>query len=74
MADRRTRGTPAAGDRVVWPSGVQLRYGITGVTRWRWERSGKLPARDVHIGGKSGWRPETLEAAEQSGAFGPDAA
>ncbi len=64
MSDRRKRPAPVSGERVVWPAGVQARYGISGVTRWRWEREGKLPARDVHIGGRSGWRPETLDAAE----------
>jgi hypothetical protein len=53
------------GSRVVWPAGVQEFYGISSVTRWRWEREGKLPPRDVHIGGRSGWRFETLASAEQ---------
>jgi hypothetical protein len=53
------------GTRVVWPAGVQEFYGISSVTRWRWEREGKLPKRDVFIGGRSGWRPETLASAEQ---------
>jgi predicted DNA-binding transcriptional regulator AlpA len=59
---------PRQGDVVVWPSGVQQRYGISNVTRWRWERAGKLPPRDVNVGGKTGWRPETLQAAEQQPA------
>jgi hypothetical protein len=33
---------------------------------WRWERSKKLPPRDVYIGGvPEGWRAETIEAAER---------
>jgi hypothetical protein len=52
------------GTSVIWPRGVEERYGISAVTRWRWEHTGKLPARDVSIGGRSGWRPETLAAAE----------
>jgi hypothetical protein len=52
------------GTHVVWPSGVEQRYGISHVTRWRWERAGKLPPRDINVGGKTGWRPETLLAAE----------
>jgi predicted DNA-binding transcriptional regulator AlpA len=63
--DRRKRGAPVAGTAVVWVAGVEKRYGISSVTRWRWERDGKLPPRDVHIGGRSGWRPETLLAAER---------
>jgi len=53
------------GEAVVWPRGVEQRYGISAVTRWRWERSGKLPPRDIHVGDQSGWRPETLAAAER---------
>ena len=53
------------GTHVVWPSGVEERYGISAPTRWRWEKDGRLPPRDVNVGGKTGWRPETLEAAER---------
>lgn len=56
------------GKAVIWPRGVEQRYGISPPTRWRWERAGKLPPRDVFIGGYSGWRPETLEAAERGEA------
>lgn len=66
MARRKNRHAPIAGDAVIWPSGVCRRYGISPITRWRWERAGKLPPRDVHIGGRSGWRPETLVAAESA--------
>lgn len=62
----RPRHAMTAGDAVVWPSGVQQRYGITHVTRWRWERDGKLPPRDIQVGGRSGWRPETLAAYESA--------
>lgn len=68
MSDRRTRGAPRAGTAVIWPAGIEQRYDISAVTRWRWERAGTLPARDVHIGGRSGWKPETLAAAEQTAA------
>lgn len=66
MARRIHRHAPIAGDAVIWPAGVERRYGISPITRWRWERAGKLPPRDVHIGGRSGWRPETLVAAERA--------
>jgi predicted DNA-binding transcriptional regulator AlpA len=66
--DRRKRPAPVCGTAVVWPAGLEQRYGISAPTRWRWERDGLLPARDVHIGGRTGWRPETLEAAERSRA------
>ena len=66
--DKRSRGAPIRGEAVIWPKGVEERYGISTPTRWRWERSHKLPPRDVHIGGRSGWRPETLEAAERGSA------
>ena len=64
----RIRRAPVRGDAVIWPRGIEERYGISSVTRWRWERSGRLPPRDVHIGGRSGWRPETLERAERGGS------
>jgi hypothetical protein len=54
-----------SGTAVIWPAGLQERYGISAPTRWRWERIGRIPPRDVHLNGKSGWRPETIEAAEQ---------
>lgn len=56
------------GTSVIWPRGVEERYGISPPTRWRWEKLGRLPARDVNIGGKTGWRPETLAAAETPSA------
>ena len=56
---------PTQGTVVVWPRGIELRYGISAPTRWRWEKSGRLPPRDVNVGGKTGWRPETLERAER---------
>ena len=65
MAGRRPKSSAGAGTRVIWPGGVQERYGISKPTRWRWEKTGRLPPRDVNLGGKTGWRPETLEAAER---------
>ena len=74
MAKKRglqLRVRPSAGSGVVWPLGVQQHFGITAVTRWRWERAGKLPARDVYLDGQAiGWRRETLDRAEA----GPNAA
>jgi predicted DNA-binding transcriptional regulator AlpA len=61
---KRTRGSPRAGTVVIWAKGVEQRYDISPPTRWRWERDGLLPPRNVHIGGRSGWRPETLAASE----------
>lgn len=60
------RRAPLGGSAVVWPAGLEERYGISSPTRWRWEKSGRLPPRDVNIGGKTGWRPETLAAAEHA--------
>jgi len=49
---------------------VQLRYGISAPTRWRWEKGGILPKRDVFIGGEAkGWKPETLDAADRGEAL-----
>jgi hypothetical protein len=66
--DLRTRGSPRAGTAVIWPKGLEVRYGISPATRWRWERSdpSQLPKRDVFVGGIAvGWKPETLEKAER---------
>lgn len=60
----KTKRAPHEGTKVVWPAGVERRYDISTVTRWRWERAGRLPPRDVRIGGRTGWKPETLNAAE----------
>jgi predicted DNA-binding transcriptional regulator AlpA len=57
-----------AGISVVWPKGLEDRLGISAPTRWRWERAGKLPKRNVTVGGKTGWKPATLEAI---GLFAP---
>jgi hypothetical protein len=65
VPDNRSRTAPIQGTHVIWPAGIQARYGISAVTRWRWERSGRLPARDITIGGRTGWRPATLDAAER---------
>jgi predicted DNA-binding transcriptional regulator AlpA len=73
FAARVPRGRPVGskvecrtqGPAIVWPKGVEARYNISKTTRWLWEQQGKLPPRDVYIGGKAeGWRPATLEAAE----------
>jgi hypothetical protein len=63
----RRKSHMAEGTRVVWPRGACARYDISSVTLWRWERRGRMPARDVHVGGKSGWRPETLDLYEGGG-------
>jgi predicted DNA-binding transcriptional regulator AlpA len=45
---------------------METRYGISAPTRWRWEKDGKLPRRDVFVGGVAvGWRPSTIETAER---------
>lgn len=64
------RKCPLEGTGVIWPAGLQRRYGISAVTRWRWEKDGKLPPRDLFVGNKSGWRPSTIDAAEQGPAAG----
>jgi len=53
---------PVKGAAVVWPAGVEKLFDISQPTRWRWERIGRLPARDVNIGGKTGWKPATIAA------------
>jgi predicted DNA-binding transcriptional regulator AlpA len=56
------KAAPREGTMVVWPSGIEEKLGISAVTRWRWEKSGKLPPRDFLLGDKSGWRVATIEA------------
>lgn len=57
-----------AGKRIiVWPKDVEKRYGISAVTRWRWEGSNKIPQRDVRLAGERvAWYLSTIEAAESS--------
>jgi predicted DNA-binding transcriptional regulator AlpA len=64
--DRRKRSAPHGGTLATWPKGLEIQLGISAVTRWRWERDGKLPKRDVSIGGRTGWKPETIAAALSS--------
>lgn len=59
---------PKPGASVFWPRQVEQRYGISPQTRWRWEKEGRLPPRDVNLGGKTGWRVDTLAAAEKTAA------
>jgi predicted DNA-binding transcriptional regulator AlpA len=68
MTDLRTRGAPRAGTHVIWRAGLRERWGISAPTLWRWERTGKVPRPDVVIGDREGWKPETIERAEQSAA------
>lgn len=57
-------GSPREGSSIVWPAGLCERLGIKPVTRWRWEKDGKLPPRDAYINGVAvGWRPATIETA-----------
>jgi predicted DNA-binding transcriptional regulator AlpA len=58
----------AAASDIIWPRGAEIRYGVSKPTIWRWERTGRLPPRDVNLNGKTGWRRSTLLAAEQSAA------
>ncbi len=54
------------GTACIKPRGLETRLGISPPTRWRLEKSGQLPPRDVYIGDRAiGWRPETLERAER---------
>jgi hypothetical protein len=66
----RSRTAPHQGTHVIWAPGIEARYGISPATRWRWEASGRLPKRDINVGGKTGWRPETLAAFETLAAMG----
>lgn len=53
----------AAGTGIIWPRGLRDRYGVSGVTIWRWQRAGRLPARDAFLNGVAvGWKPSTIDA------------
>jgi predicted DNA-binding transcriptional regulator AlpA len=62
--DGRTRvrkPLPPSERAVLKPRDVERLFDITAPTRWRWEKKGKLPPRDVILGGEPiGWRPATL--------------
>lgn len=63
---RRPKRPAIGGTGLITPKGLEIRYGWSAPTRWRAEKSGRVPARDVCIGGRQvGWRPSTLEAAER---------
>jgi len=64
MKPFKTKSGPKQGNAVIWPRGVQARYDISAPTRWRWEKTGKLPPRDINVGGKTGWKPSTLDTAD----------
>lgn len=63
---RKAKRPRVGGEVVIYPRGLQPRYGWSSTTAWRAERDGRLPRRDVFCGGKAvGWRPATLEAADR---------
>lgn len=58
---QKTRRAPIAGTRVIWQAGLREMLGVSGPTFWRWRRAGAIPAPDIKIGDREGWRPETVE-------------
>ena len=62
MAKKQRRCRPPVSAAIFWPREVEDFLGISAPTRWRWERAGKLPPRDAHIGGVAiGWHRSTIE-------------
>lgn len=59
---------PAVGEpQIFWPVDLQRRYAVSLATRWRWERTGRLPKRDFFLQGEPvGWKRSTIEAWEQN--------
>lgn len=55
-------------DRVLWRRDLAARYGVCRETVWRWQQAGKIPAPDVRIGERHGWRSETIRAHESAAA------
>jgi predicted DNA-binding transcriptional regulator AlpA len=61
-----------ASDRplILWPNDLEQRYGVSDSTRSRWEKLGKIPARDVYLGGEPvAWYATTIESAERRPAM-----
>jgi hypothetical protein len=59
----------SAGTGCIWPKGIELHFGISRATRWRWERLRLLPQRDVYVNGVPvGWKPSTIERAASTAA------
>jgi hypothetical protein len=52
----------------IYPRDLETRYGISSVTRWRWERDKLLPPRDFRAGTLTGWKIATLLAYEATTA------
>jgi hypothetical protein len=58
---KATKALPYAQRAVLKPGDVERLFDISHQTRYRWEKEGRLPPRDVVIGDKPlGWRPATL--------------
>ena len=53
-------------ERVLWRRDLAARYGVARETVWRWQQAGKIPAPDVRIGNRQGWRAETIRANESA--------
>jgi hypothetical protein len=60
----KKRNAPGAAQAVLWPRDVQARYGISPATLWRWEKAGRMPARDVSVSDLTGWYVATIEEYE----------
>ena len=55
-------------ERVLWRRDLAARYGVCRETVWRWQQDGKIPAPDVRIGTRRGWRAETIRTHESAAA------
>lgn len=55
-------------ERVLWRRDLAARYGVCRETVWRWQQAGKIPAPDVRIGDRHGWRAETIREHESAAA------
>lgn len=55
-------------ERVLFKRDLAARYGIRRETLWKWQRAGKIPAPDVNVAGRPGWRLSTVRAYETSAA------
>lgn len=55
-------------ESVLYTQDVARRLNVARETVWRWTQSGLLPAPDIKIGRRVGWRLATIRAFERAQA------
>ena len=57
--------SPTADSKILWPHQLARRWSVHFTTIWKARVDGKIPAYDFKLGGRFGWRLETIEAFER---------